>query len=209
MSHLVLLGDSVFDNARYVPGQPPVIEQLRACPLSNANATLMAVDGAATGDVRRQLRRIPQDTSHVFISAGGNDALGYSHVLKDLLDSGAWLLPQLAEIQGQFQQTYGEMLRQVIELGKATTLCTIYDSVLALEPAAIAALSVFNDVILRAAFSAGVPVIDLRLVCTEASDYSTLSPIEPSEAGGWKIANAIATVFAEHDFHHKRTVVYV
>jgi len=209
MSHLVLLGDSVFDNASYVPGQPPVIDQLRASLPRSANATLLAVDGDATGDVRKQLRRIPQDASHLFVSAGGNDALGYSHVLHDLLDSGAWLLPQLAEIRDQFQQTYGEMLRQVIELGKATTLCTIYDSVPALEPAVIAALSVFNDVILRAAFSAGVPVIDLRLVFTEASDYSTVSPIEPSQAGGKKIANAIAAVFAEHDFRRKRTVVYV
>ena len=209
MSHLVLLGDSIFDNASYVPGQPPVIDQLRARLLRNASATLLAVDGDATGDVRKQLRRIPQDASHLFVSAGGNDALGYSHVLHDLLDSGAWLLPQLAEIRGQFQRTYGEMLRYVIELGKATTLCTIYDSVPALEPAAIAALSVFNDVILRAAFSTGCPVVDLRLLCTEASDYSALSSIEPSEAGGRKIANAIATVFAEHDFHHKRTVVYV
>ena len=29
MSHLVLLGDSIFDNARYVPGGPAVIEQVR------------------------------------------------------------------------------------------------------------------------------------------------------------------------------------
>ena len=209
MSHLVLLGDSIFDNASYVSGQPPVIDQVRACLPPNADAILLAVDGDATGDVRKQLRRIPQNASHLFVSAGGNDALGYSHVLHDLLDSGAWLLPQLAEIRGQFQQTYGEMLRQVSDLGKAIALCTIYDSAPGLEPAAVAALSVFNDVILREAFSAGVPVIDLRLICTEASDYSALSPIEPSAAGGKKIASAIAAVFAEHDFRRKRTVVYV
>ena len=29
MNHVVLLGDSIFDNASYVPGKPPVIEQLR------------------------------------------------------------------------------------------------------------------------------------------------------------------------------------
>ncbi len=29
MSHVVLLGDSNFDNARYVPGEPAVVEQLR------------------------------------------------------------------------------------------------------------------------------------------------------------------------------------
>jgi hypothetical protein len=29
----VLLGDSIFDNGRYVPGGPAVIEQLRRCLL--------------------------------------------------------------------------------------------------------------------------------------------------------------------------------
>ena len=29
MGHVVLLGDSIFDNARYVPDRPPVIDQLR------------------------------------------------------------------------------------------------------------------------------------------------------------------------------------
>ena len=28
MGHVVLLGDSIFDNAWYVPNRPPVIEQL-------------------------------------------------------------------------------------------------------------------------------------------------------------------------------------
>ncbi len=54
--------------------------------------------------------------------------------------------------------------------------------------------------ILSEAFRAAVPVIDLRLVCTEAGDYSKVSPIEPSAVGGGKIAGAIARVLAEHDF---------
>jgi hypothetical protein len=29
MKHVVLLGDSIFDNTVYVPGKPAVIEQLR------------------------------------------------------------------------------------------------------------------------------------------------------------------------------------
>ena len=30
MGHVVLLGDSIFDNGRYVPGEPAVIDQLRS-----------------------------------------------------------------------------------------------------------------------------------------------------------------------------------
>jgi hypothetical protein len=57
----------------------------------------------------------------------------------------------------------------------------------------------FNDVILRTAFQWHLPVIDLRLICTEASDYA--NPIEPSGSGGAKIARAIAGAlgFAESE----------
>jgi hypothetical protein len=48
----------------------------------------------------------------------------------------------------------------------------------------------FNDVILRAAFQQSLAVIDLRLICSEPSDYA--NPIEPSGSGGAKIARAIA-----------------
>lgn len=52
----------------------------------------------------------------------------------------------------------------------------------------------FNDAILRAAFELRLDVIDLRLVCSEQSDYA--NPIEPSGAGGKKIAAAIAAALA-------------
>jgi hypothetical protein len=55
---------------------------------------------------------------------------------------------------------------------------------------AVAALTVFNDCIVRAAFAHGLPLLDLRLICTEAGDYA--NPIEPSAQGGEKIARAIA-----------------
>ena len=70
------------------------------------------------------------------------------------------------------------------------------------------ALSVFNDVILREAFSAKVPVIDLRLLCDDALDYSSVSPIEPSVAGGEKIVRAIVSVVTEHNFTVHRSAVF-
>ena len=57
-----------------------------------------------------------------------------------------------------------------------------------------AALSMFNAIIFREAISAKVTIIDLRLVCTERTDYSELSPIEPSEKGGAKIALVVQNV---------------
>ena len=58
MTHIVLLGDSVFDNASYVPGGPSVLEWLRrTCPPGGSQATLLAVDGACVSNVSRQLAR--------------------------------------------------------------------------------------------------------------------------------------------------------
>src|SRR5262249_20871634 len=47
MSHVVLLGDSIFDNDRYVPGDPSVIKHLRRALPHGWRATLLAGDGGA------------------------------------------------------------------------------------------------------------------------------------------------------------------
>ena len=40
MGHIVLLGDSVFDNAAYVPDQPDVVTQLRSFAFHNGHAVI-------------------------------------------------------------------------------------------------------------------------------------------------------------------------
>lgn len=47
MGHVVLPGDSIFDNAAYVRG-PDMAAQLRAALPDGWRATLLAVDGAVT-----------------------------------------------------------------------------------------------------------------------------------------------------------------
>jgi hypothetical protein len=46
--HIVLLGDSIFDNGAYVSGGPDVVAQLRSRLPQGWEATLLAVDGAVT-----------------------------------------------------------------------------------------------------------------------------------------------------------------
>jgi hypothetical protein len=206
MSHIVLLGDSIFDNAVYVPGEPPVIDQVRDRIAITDSATLCAVDGDITSDVANQLSGLPDNATHLFISVGGNDALGVSHVLNAGDDS---VVRELTQAHKGFCTDYRAMLDKVCSCNMPITLCTIYDSIPGLSKAAVMALSVFNDTILREAFAKGVPVIDLRLVCSDAEDYSELSPIEPSSVGGAKIANTISHVLQNHDFTSARTSVYV
>jgi hypothetical protein len=62
-------------------------------------------------------------------------------------------------------------------------------------------------VIMRAAFARGLPLIDLRLIIDDDADYA--NDIEPSVAGGAKIAKVIATLVTTHDFTRRRSEVYV
>jgi lysophospholipase L1-like esterase len=193
MGHVVLLGDSIFDNRVYVAPAPDVAEQLRERLPHGWTVTLLAVDGDVTVDVEaQQLRRLPREATHLVVSVGGNDALGSSSILAEAASSVADAVSRLAEAQARFARKYERMVSAVTALGVPTALCTIYDANYP-EPQrrlVVAGLTLFNDVISRAAFSRGLPLVDLRLICSEAADYA--NPIEPSARGGAKIADAIA-----------------
>jgi hypothetical protein len=208
MPHLVLLGDSIFDNGVYVPGHPAVIDQVRAELPRGWQATLLAVDGNIAIDVVRHLEKLPADATHLAISTGGNDALIASSILAQPARRVSEVLHEMADIQADFRREYREMLAAVLARRLPTLVCTIYDAIPGLDRDAVAALTLFNDVILREAIAAGIPVLDLRLLCNEAADYSPLSPIEPSHLGGRKIAQALARIVTTHDFDRRGAVIY-
>ena len=195
MSHVVLLGDSIFDNAAYVGGGPDVVTQLRAALPAGWRATLCAVDGAVTHDVPAQLRRVPDNATHLVVSAGGNDALGHIDILQERARSAAEVLDRLADVARRFEERYRRALRAVLGRRLPTAVCTVYNGRFpdpVLQRLTTTALVVFNDVILRVAVEARLPVIELRLVCTDDADYA--NPIEPSSRGGEKIARTVARV---------------
>jgi hypothetical protein len=209
VSHVVLLGDSIFDNGAYVGGGSDVVRQVREKLPSGWRATLLAVDGSLTSDVKDQLRRMPADATHLVISVGGNDALGHMDILDARSRSTAETLEKLADIATDFEKRYARMLAGVLALNKPTAISTIYfprfpDS--KLQRLSVTALTVFNDAILRSGFAAGLPILDLRLICTEDADYA--NAIEPSSRGGDKIAAAITRVLLKRDFAHEQAEVF-
>jgi lysophospholipase L1-like esterase len=209
MKHVVLLGDSILDNGAYVGGGPAVIEQVQARLAPDDHATQLAVDGDRVGDVARQLARLPRDTTHLLISAGGNDALDNVGILQQPASSIAQALSQLAAVTEVFAQAYRVMLEDALRHNLPTIVCTIYDanfSDATMQRVVKAALSHFNDAILREAFSCGVPVLDLRLMFNERADYA--NEIEPSSQGGEKIAAAIEDAITQHDFSVRRSAIF-
>lgn len=193
MPHVVLLGDSIFDNAAYTGGGPDVVIQLREVLPPGWAATLLAVDGHRTDDIGRQVTKLPAGASHLVLSVGGNDALANVDLLDRPAASSAQVLGMLAQVAADFERRYRRSVETLAGRGLPLTICTIYNGSFPdplYQRLASTALCVFNDVILRVAFELGLGVIDLRLVCSDPADYA--NPIEPSATGGAKIARAIA-----------------
>ena len=194
MPHVVLLGDSIFDNAAYVAGGPDVVRQLRDILPSGWRATLNALDGAVIAGLPQQLQKLPSDATHLVVSAGGNDALGESGLLERKLTSMAEALELITAVRERFRSAYSRMLDQVLQRRLPLAVCTIYE---ARFPEAVTrrlaatALTALNDAITREAFARGVDCIDLRVLCDDDRDFA--NPIEPSVHGGAKIAKAILT----------------
>lgn len=195
--NIVLLGDSIFDNKAYVGkhGLDVITHLNNKLDPNYDTASLCAVDGAVVSDVRKQLKRIPDSATHLFLSIGGNDALGEVDILSYPVKNSAFVFNELATVSRAFEKRYARMLRDVLSLGLPLTVCTIYyprykDKFT--QTVAKAALATFNDVIIRQAFLNRLGLIDLRLLCTENTDYA--NPIEPSHTGGIKIADKIIEV---------------
>src|SRR5215831_16897074 len=128
MPHIVLLGDSIFDNLKYVQPGPDVVTQLRQMLPAGWTATLRAVDGNVTNDVPRQLDDLPPDATHLVLSVGGNDLLGCAGDLLRTpvaMSSDAFLL--LARTSAAFERMYCRTLEACLSTGLRLTVCTIYN----------------------------------------------------------------------------------
>ena len=195
MPHLVLLGDSIFDNAAYTAGGPDVVTQLRGELPAGWTAALAAVDGSQAADVAAQLAGLRADATHLVLSVGGNDALMASGLLDEPVYSSADALRLIAASVREFEARYCAAVAACLARGLPLALCTIYHGNFPdpdYRERVVVALTAFNDAIVRTACAHGLDVIDLRAVCDLPQDYA--NPIEPSAIGGAKIARAIAGV---------------
>ncbi len=197
--HVVLAGDSIFDNDAYVPGEPGVLSQLRQTLPVGWAASKVAVDGDVIADVRRQVKNLPRDVTDLIVSVGGNNALGHAGLLADVRTAEELLRLLQGPLVG-FRGEYAGMLDHLQPFSARLQVCTIYAAIPFAEPLwrafAPMAIDQFNQVILVEAAARGVPVLRLDLACIDAGDYSALSPNEPSAQGGQKIVDLIGAALA-------------
>ena len=192
MSTLVLVGDSVFDNAAYVNG-PDVSDQVEAKMPDDWAVSLLAVDGSYILDVQNQLEQLPGDAQILVVSTGGNDVLVQTEVLNDAVTTVGEALLLLGDAVGQFREDYCRMLEAVVATDVQPYICTIYRPDFPdedFQSMTSTALGLFNDVIVEEASLRLLPILDIRAIFTDSGDYA--NPIEPSVQGGQKLADEIA-----------------
>ncbi|MDB5839431.1 MAG: hypothetical protein JWQ23_1383 [Herminiimonas sp.] len=209
LSHVVLLGDSIFDNSSYTGGKPDVIAQVREVLPAGWKATLLARDGATTAGIESQLSRLPRDATHLVLSIGGNDALGQTQVLDFPVRSTADALLALAKVAREFEASYRKVVTACLTYDLPLLVCTIYNGNFAdanYQTRAAIALSALNDAIIRIAVEKHLTVLELRQICNRPEDFA--NPIEPSSIGGAKIAKAIVrTITVTPDIRYGARIV--
>jgi len=209
MTHIVLLGDSIFDNAPYVNSGEDVIHHLRRKIPSTWKATLLAIDGSIATDVNEQVQKLPIDTTHLFLSVGGNDALRNISYLYQQAQSVAEVTIEFANLTKIFSKDYSNALNGLLKKQLPTSVCTIYNPNYEQDnqnTIATSGLTFWNDVITQTAIANGLPIIELRQIFTNPSYYA--NPIEPSGIGADKLSDQILEILQNHDFTQSRTIVY-
>lgn len=192
MPHLILLGDSVFDNAAYTGGGPAVIDHLRLSLPPDWTCTLLAIDGSTTADIERQIAALPAAATHLVLSVGGNDALLHVDVLDEPVQSSGQAFGRLFDVVEAFRINYERTVAMCLKLRLPLVICTVYNGNFPgpeYQRSVSIAVSAFDDVIITAAVRSALRVIDLRLVCHLPEHFA--NPLEPSAEGGARIAQAI------------------
>jgi len=200
MPKLVLLGDSILDNAPYTRPEPDTTGHLERLLGSPWQVTLLAQDGAVMAGMQRQIDRLAHRPDVAVLSIGGNDVMSHIDLLNRPASRSSEVLEELLAIAETFEKQYEAVAAAVAERSEQTLLCTIYE--VQLEPSSYAELArvplaVLNDRIVRVAARLGVDVVELRSVCTEPDDF--VLQIEPSPAGAAKIAHVIAAAVQAKD----------
>ena len=180
-NYVILMGDSVLNNANYVPEGKSVFDILKS---KLSNSLNVSKDGATISDLYGQLDKIPiklnNEETYIFISAGGND----------ILNKGAALTN--SDIRKLFN-SYMDFLKALrIKLGSAKiNIMNLYLPVNPRYQSYKESIDQWNQLIDENSSKIGemYNVVDLYSLLTTPEDF--IYDIEPSESASEKIANLI------------------
>jgi hypothetical protein len=200
MKVIHLYGDSIFDNAVYVDPDRAVTDHMRRLLPVTVSHKMWAVDGHTTKNCINEIDGRNPDfvttpTVAAILSIGGNDALQSAGVLFTPVRTVGESFQRMKPLLDKFRENYEAIVAKLIALYSEVRVCTIYNKIpgeeLNIGSTEMLALSLYNDIITEVASRNNLPVIDLRVICDTDECYSPVSPIEPSDVGGERIARAI------------------
>ncbi len=205
--HIILLGDSILDNAPYVTPRPEcVLHQVRA---AGCRATLRARDGAVMSHVRdKQLQlRLPLDATVLVLSIGGNNGLR----ALARMQHAPWTT--LTSFFGDFRREYEELVDHVLLSQELPlVLCTIYQPQFRethgwlVQAVVDVGVRLMNRAIRGAAEAHGLAVLDLWAIFTRREDYA--NAIEPGIPGGHKLVRNLVQLLRDGAHRAGRYVLY-
>ena len=131
MSEIVLVGDSIFDNVKYVKpadGEKPVIEHLRSSIPTGWTATLLAVDGNITTDIATQMTKLPSSATHLAMSVGGNDAIQASGILQQSTTTVDAALTSFSVLLEDFRDRYRKAMAALLSASRRSSSCARFST---------------------------------------------------------------------------------
>lgn len=182
-NNIILMGDSVLNNSKYVSTNKSVEDILKKKinNVLNVNVLNVAKDGAVISDLYKQLDKIPielnNSETNIFISIGGND------ILK---------LRSATQVKPLFDK-YMEFLKALrVKLGNAKIyIMNVYLPTNPKYETYKPYIDEWNQLIEKSSSKIGemYQVVDLHSLLTKPEDF--VYDIEPSESASEKIANLI------------------
>jgi len=201
--HLVLLGDAL-QNIDLGTGE--IESALVPRPRNPWKLTVLKTPQALS---RGHVREIPEDATHIVISVEGAWAIETSGLLQRSARTVSEALGTLSAAADEFETVLASMIAAARETGLPTVVCTMVPDHF-VEPVQhrvfSTALAIFNDRVMRSAVAAGLPIVELRLVCNENADFANETLL--SRAGVRKAANVIRSALYDVSRSVERTRVY-
>lgn len=202
--HIVLLGDSTLDNARHLDldaGEMSVEGQLsKRCAEMGWELTLLARDGSTLDDVaRQQLPFIPDEATHLVLSASGNNLLCLLNEMADSHWSLGSMVSSIGEGLPQVADSYRRLLQAMKSSGCHMACCTVYRPQfrhIFLRTLATVSLGVHNGRIHQIAHDLDISVIDMGALFDCDEDFA--NPLELSHQGGAKVVENVMQFMRDH-----------
>mmetsp|Transcript_101117 Transcript_101117/g.241014 ORF Transcript_101117/g.241014 Transcript_101117/m.241014 type:complete len:376 (-) Transcript_101117:23-1150(-) len=202
--HTVLLGDSTLDNYRYLDltAGERTVEMLlsKRCKEMNWDLTVLAMDGSTLEDVAvRQVPVVPDATTHLIISASGNDLLRLLNEMSSSEFAVSSMYKAVTTGLEEVSRKYRRILESLLSIGCHIACCTVYKpnfQHIFLKALAGASLGVHNGRIREIAEDLDISVLDFANICIDPEDFA--NPLELSTRGGGKVVENITHFVRDH-----------